>query len=121
MEADLGYAMWAVEDKTTGAFVGQCGLRAVDEDYGPEIDLAYHYLRTCWNKGYGTEAVIAVLGHGLGSIGLDRIVAVAMADNVGSWRVMEKSGMRYEGLATYSGMADLKKYTAERQRWQPPP
>jgi [ribosomal protein S5]-alanine N-acetyltransferase len=120
MEAELGYAMWAVEDKTTGAFVGQCGLRAVDEDYGPEIDLAYHYLRTSWNKGYGTEAVIAVLGHGLGSIGLDRIVAVAMAGNVGSWRVMEKSGMRYEGLATYSGMADLKKYAAERQWWQPP-
>jgi hypothetical protein len=53
--------------------------------------------------------VIAVLGHGLGPRGLDRIVAVAMQDNVGSWRVMEKSGMRYEGLATYSGMADLKK------------
>jgi RimJ/RimL family protein N-acetyltransferase len=51
MEAELGYAMWAVEDKTTGAFVGQCGLRAVDEDYGPEIDLAYHYLRTSWNNG----------------------------------------------------------------------
>lgn len=43
MEAELGYAMWAVEDKTTGAFVGQCGIRAIDEDYGPEIDLAYHY------------------------------------------------------------------------------
>jgi ribosomal-protein-alanine N-acetyltransferase len=104
-----------VEDKTTGAFVGQCGLRAVDEDYGPEIDFAYRYLRTSWNKGYATEAVIAVLGHGLGSIGLDRIVAAAMAGNVGSWRVMEKSGMRYEGLATYSGMADRKKYAAERQ------
>jgi len=120
MEAEFGYAMWAVEDKTTGAFVGQCGLRTVDEDYGPEIDLAYHYLRTSWNRGYVTETVIAVLGHGLGSIGLDRIVAVAMQDNVGSWRVMEKSGMRYEGLATYSGMADLKKCAAERQWWRPP-
>ena len=56
MEAGLGYAMWAVEDKSTGAFVGQCGLRAVEEDYGPETDLAYHYLRTSRNKGYGTEA-----------------------------------------------------------------
>ena len=57
-------------------------------------------------------------GHGLGSIGLDRIVALAMADNVGSWRVTEKSGMRCVGLATYSGMADLKKYAADRQWWQ---
>ena len=39
MERELGHAMWAVEDKTTGAFVGQCGLRPVDEGAGPEIDL----------------------------------------------------------------------------------
>jgi RimJ/RimL family protein N-acetyltransferase len=43
MERELGHAMWAVEDKTTGTFVGQCGLRPVDEGTGPEIDLAYHY------------------------------------------------------------------------------
>lgn len=120
MEAALGYAMWAVENKATGAFLGQCGVRSVDEDYGPEIDLAYHYPPASWNKGYGTESVIAVLGHGLGSLGLDRIVAVAMQENVGSWRVMEKSGMRFEGLATYSDMADLKKYAADRRWWQPP-
>lgn len=55
--------VWAVEDKTTGAFAGQCGLRAVDEDYGPEIDLPYQCPRISRNKGYGTETVIAVLGH----------------------------------------------------------
>lgn len=27
MEAELGYAMWAVEEKATGTFIGQCGLR----------------------------------------------------------------------------------------------
>ena len=64
--------------------------------------------------------MIALLGHGVGPLGLDRIVAVAIQDNVGSWRVMEKSGMRYQGLAIYSGMAALKKYAAERQWWQPP-
>ncbi len=66
MEREVGYTMWAVDDKTTGAFVGQCGIRPVEEDAGPEIDLAYHYTRASWNKGYGTEAVIAVLAHGLG-------------------------------------------------------
>ena len=120
MEAEVGYAMWAVEDKTTAAFLGQCGIWAIDEDYGPENDLAYCYPRTSWNKGYGTEAVIAVLGHGLGALGLDRITAVAVQANVGSWRVLEKSGMRYEGLATYGEMADLKKYAAERQWWRAP-
>ena len=120
MEAELGHAMWAVDEKTTRAFVGQCGLRPVDEGAGPEIDLAYHYTGACWNKGYGTEAAIAVLAHGLGPVGLDAIMAVVMPDNVGSWRVMEKAGMRYEGLVDYYGMKGLKKYAAARQWWRSP-
>jgi RimJ/RimL family protein N-acetyltransferase len=121
MEREVGYAMWAVDDKATGAFVGQCGIRPVEEGAGPEIDLAYHYTRVCWGKGYGTEAVIAVLAYGLGPVGLDRIMAVAMPENTGSWRVMEKAGMRYEGLVDYYGLEGLKKYVADRQWWRPPP
>ena len=81
LERELGHAMWAVEEKTTGMFVGQCGLRPVDEGAGPEIDLAYHYTRASWNKGYGTEAAIAVLAHGLGPVGLDAIMAVVVPEN----------------------------------------
>ena len=119
MERDTGLAMWAVEERQTGMFIGQCGLRPVDEGAGPEIEMAYHYTRSSWNKGYGTEAVIAVLAHGLGPVGLDRIVALAMAENIGSWRVMEKAGMRYEGFASYFGLANLKKYVAEQEWWRP--
>jgi [ribosomal protein S5]-alanine N-acetyltransferase len=121
MEAEFGHAMWAVEDKATGTFAGQCGLRPVDEGAGPEIDLAYHFTRACWNKGYGTEAAIAVLAHGFGPVGLDAIMAVVVPENVGSWRVMEKAGMRYEGLVNYYGMEGLKKYVAAREWWRPPP
>jgi [ribosomal protein S5]-alanine N-acetyltransferase len=121
MEREIGYAMWAVDDKTTGTFVGQCGIRPVDEGAGPEIDLAYHYTSASWSKGYATEAVIAVLAHGLGPVGLDRIMAVAMPENIGSWRVMEKAGMRYQGRVNYYGLDSLKKYVAERDWWRPPP
>jgi RimJ/RimL family protein N-acetyltransferase len=124
MEAELGYAMWAVEEKSTGTFIGQCGLRpaaTMDPSAGSEIDLAYHLTSTSWNKGYGTEAVVAVLAHGLGPVGLGRVMAVALSENVGSWRVMEKSGMRYEGMASYYGFERLKKYAADRDWWTPPP
>jgi len=120
MERELGHTMWAVDDKTTGTFVGQCGLRPVDEGAGPEIDLGYHFTRANWSRGYGTEAAIAVLAHGLGPVGLDCIMAVVVPENVGSWRVMEKAGMRYEGLVDYYGMEGLKKYVAARQWWRPP-
>jgi RimJ/RimL family protein N-acetyltransferase len=132
MEREGGYAMWAVEEKSTGALIGQCGLRPVDsappqakastpDDPGrPEFEMAYHYTQACWGQGYATEAAIAVLAHGLGPLGLDGIIAVAMPGNVGSWRVMEKAGMRYQGLADYFGLEGLKKYVAEPQWWRPP-
>jgi ribosomal-protein-alanine N-acetyltransferase len=123
MEAELGYAIWAVEDRATGTFMGQCGLRpaaTMDPSAGSEIDLAYHLTRVSWNRGYATEAVVAVLGHGLGSVGLERVMAVALPENVGSWRVMERAGMRYEGIASYYGLDGLKKYIAEREWWKPP-
>jgi RimJ/RimL family protein N-acetyltransferase len=64
--------------------------------------------------------VIAVLTHTLGPVGLDRIMAVAMPENTGSWRVMEKAGMLYEGLVHYFGLQGLKKYVADREWWRPP-
>src|SRR5205085_11918113 len=117
------YAMWAVEAKTTGEFLGQCGLRlaaTMDESAGSEIDLAYHFVRSSWGNGYATEAVVAVLVHAFGALGLEGVMAVVLPDNFGSWRVMEKAGMRYEGRASYYGLDGLKKYVAERNWWRPP-
>jgi len=41
-------------------------------------------------------------------------MAVTSPENVGSWRVMQKAGIRYEGTASYCGLHGLKKYAAER-------
>ena len=120
MERERGYAMWAVDLKETGALVGQCGFQPVERT-GPEVELAYHFNKASWNKGYATEAAIAVLAHAFGSIGLDRVIAVVFPENVASWRVLEKAGMRFEGTATYYGIAGLKKYVAERRQWSLPP
>ncbi|MEA2662055.1 MAG: hypothetical protein QOH08_1627 [Chloroflexota bacterium] len=115
-ERERGYALWAVLRRDTGELIGNCGLMPV-EGIGPEVELAYHYAHAVWNQGFGTEAAVACLAHGLGPIGLDRIIAICFPDNVGSWRVMEKAGMRYEGIASYYGLAGLKKYVADRGGW----
>ena len=119
-EREHGYAVWAVDLKETGIFIGQCGLYPA-EWKGPEIELAYHYTPAAWNQGYGTEAASAVLAYGFGTAGLDSIIALVMPANVGSWRVAEKAGMRFVGTATYYDLPDLKKYLAERAWWSAPP
>ncbi|MBV8170800.1 MAG: GNAT family N-acetyltransferase [Candidatus Eremiobacteraeota bacterium] len=119
MEEERGYTLWSVELKETGAFIGQCGLFPA-EGKGPEIEIAYHYNTASWNKGYGTEAAIAVLDHAFRSVGLDDVIAIVMPGNVGSCRVVEKAGMRFTGLATYYHLPDLRRYEAQRVSWTPP-
>ena len=119
MEQDHGHGLWAVERRDTGELIGDCGLMQV-EGTGPEVEIAYHYKQTAWNNGYGTEAALACLAQGFGPIGLERVIAICIPENVGSWRVMEKAGMRYEGTASYYGLTGLKKYVADRATWSAP-
>ncbi|WP_223702131.1 GNAT family N-acetyltransferase [Sutcliffiella deserti] len=60
-------------------------------------ELGYWIGRPYWGQGYGTEAATAVIEHGFTDLKLNKIFAGAYADNPGSWRIMEKVGMSYEG------------------------
>jgi len=115
-ERERGYAAWIVERKD-GEFIGSCALQLVERK-GPEVEIAYHYIPSAWGKGYGTEVAVAVLDHGFRAIGLERIIALAYPQNSGSWRIMEKAGMRSEGVANYYGIEGLKKYVADRDAWR---
>ena len=118
MEAERGFSPMLVFRKDTGEFIGNAGLQPVPDT--PEVEIAYHYLPSVWGKGYGTEAAVAILAHGFGTVGLSSIMAICVPENVASWRIMEKAGMRYVGLASYYGLDGLKKYVAERGDWSPP-
>jgi RimJ/RimL family protein N-acetyltransferase len=120
LERERGLALWAVELKASGVFIGQCGLQPI-EATGPEVELAYHFTRLSWGNGYATEAAIGSLAQGFGSAGLVEVIAIVMSENIASRRVVEKAGMEYVGLASYYGLADLKKYRAERSTWGPVP
>ncbi|MGH2617335.1 MAG: GNAT family N-acetyltransferase [Thermomicrobiales bacterium] len=47
-------------------------------------------------QGYATEAAAALLRYGFETLRLHRIIATCQPENVPSWRVMEKLGMRRE-------------------------
>src|SRR5215470_12786634 len=114
MEHERGFAMWAVDVKDDG-FAGQCGLYPADGD-GPEVELAYHFNESSWNKGFATEAANAVLDYAFGPVGLTRVIAFVMPENAASCRVAEKIGMRLEaeGITAHE-LADLRRYAAERR------
>jgi len=110
-----GFGLWAVERRDTGELIGDCGPLLVDWT-GPEIEIAYHYRRSAWGQGLGTEAAVAALARCFGPLGLERVIAICFPENTASWRVMEKAGMRHEGEAEYYGIR-MKKYAAEGATW----
>ena len=89
------HGRWAVHVKATFEFLGWCGLKYRAELN--EIDLGYRFKKEGWGKGYATEAAYASIQYGFEKIGLQRIVARAEIENIGSWKVLEKCGMTYIG------------------------
>jgi RimJ/RimL family protein N-acetyltransferase len=89
----FGYSMYAVTLKSTGQFIGSCGLEHYEWDGFPEVEIAYDLNREFWGQGYGTEAAAAVRDFAFGELGLQRIVSYIVPDNIASRRVAEKIGL----------------------------
>jgi ribosomal-protein-alanine N-acetyltransferase len=98
----FGFGMCAMIWKETGEFFGWSGLQPLQET--GEIEVGYGMAKRFWRQGIGFECARAWLEFGFNKIGLERIVAVALPENKGSWRIMEKLGMRYEKTETHYGM-----------------
>ncbi len=112
--AQIGFSMCAMIWKETGEFFGWSGLQPLEDS--SEIEVGYGMKREFWRKGIGFEAAEAWLKYGFEIAGLERIVAVAAPANTGSWRIMEKCGMKFEGLKFHYGM-DLVFYAISKDEW----
>lgn len=100
-QVSFGFSLWVVEDRSTGAILGDCGLKQLEE--GPEIEVGYRFAKPHWGRGYASEAAAASVRYGFGALGLTRIVAVVEPPNVASRKVLEKIGLEYQCLAHYYG------------------
>jgi RimJ/RimL family protein N-acetyltransferase len=110
--AERGYGLCAVVERETGCVVGVCGLFPVNWK-GPDVEVAYHFAREVWNRGYATEAARAWVRTGFEDRGLDRVVALAFPANRASTRVMEKIGMRFDSAVDLYGES-LVRYVIEQ-------
>lgn len=90
-------ALWTVEARDTPGFLGWCAVFPLQNS--GLIELGYRYARGAWGRGIATEAGQAVLDHAFGDLEIDPIVGVTHPANRKSRRVLEKLGLRYQGLA----------------------
>jgi [ribosomal protein S5]-alanine N-acetyltransferase len=99
--ASPGFGRCAVIWRETGELVGDCGLIPTVVDGVDEVELGWITRRSFWGRGIATEAGAAWRDHGLGTLGLTRIVSMILAQNAASRRVAEKLGFAVEREAMW--------------------
>lgn len=110
---------FAITLRDSGKLLGAIGLEITAAHERAEI--GYWIGKPHWGKGYCTEAAIAVLQHGLDSLGLERIFATHFGKNPASGRVMQKAGMKHEGrlrhhIKKWGEFEDLEMYSILRSQ-----
>lgn len=105
----------AVIEKAGENLIGWCGLWRLKET--GEIEVGYAVASEFQRKGYATEAAEVCLAYGFEQLNLAKIVAVTRPENSASRRVMEKIGMRYDGLGKFYG-AKLAHYSIRKRDWK---
>ncbi len=101
--AQHGYGFWALQRHGQAGLVGLCGLARIPWDIpweapsDPPVEIGWRLRPEFQGQGYAEEAARIALAHGFGPLGLPEIVAFTLPDNLPSWRLMERLGMRRAG------------------------
>ena len=88
---------YAITRRDTGTVVGAIGLGI--EAAHASAEMGYWVAVPHWNQGYCTEAARLLMDFAFGPLRLHRIQARHLTRNPASGRVMQKLGMRLEGVA----------------------
>lgn len=92
----MGYGYWLVEEKKTGAFVGEMGLadyrREIDPPLGDAPEIGWVLAPAHQGQGYATEAVQAILEWAASELDAEVVVALIHPDNEASLKIAERFG-----------------------------
>ena len=83
--------------KDSGEYIGNVGLINVSMIHN-HADITYYTDEKYRNMGYTSEAGHEMLRFGFECLGFEKISGLCMTVNPSSRRVMEKLGMKYEGV-----------------------
>ncbi len=91
-----GYGLFAVLNRTTGSFIGDCGITIQNIDGSEEYEIGYRIKKELWGFGYAAEAALAVKEYGFGTLKLKKLCSYMESSHRQSRRVAEKVGMKRE-------------------------
>jgi len=113
--------IYAIELKENRKCIGCIDIRVEPEH--EKAGFGYVLNRRYWGHGYTTEALAAVLKLCFDGLQLNRVESTHYVGNEGSGRVMQKCGLRKEGMSPQAIKVkgvfhDVVQYGITRKMWQ---
>jgi RimJ/RimL family protein N-acetyltransferase len=111
----LGYGMFVVEERATGAFLGRVG--PLEPPGYPGFEIAWGLAPTARGKGYAVEAARATIDWSFAHFPLSRIISLIDPRNLASQRVAIALGERRtaERFAPFGDLCDI--WEIRRDDW----
>jgi [ribosomal protein S5]-alanine N-acetyltransferase len=104
-----GAYRFAIAHRDSGELFGGCNVTIVDAAHR-RAEFGYVVSRAWWGQGLATEAAGLLKSFAFDSLGVHRLQATCHPDNIGSVRVLEKTGLTFEGR--------LRDHMLMRGRWR---
>lgn len=125
--AEHGFGIRVWRERATSRVIGRGGLRRVEVEGEPVVELLYALRSEFWGGGYCTELARAVVENAFTELALPELVAFTLPTNRGSQRVMEKAGFTYERNVVHAKLTHVfyrqrrEDFLARRERVELPP
>lgn len=104
--------MNALIHKTSGEFIGQCGLLIQTIEDEERLEIGYSILPKHWRNGYASEAAKKCKDFCFEHEFADNLISVVHVDNIASEIVAKKNGMSFEKCVD-----DCNVFSITRESW----
>ncbi len=116
------FYQWGIELKNSHELIGNISVVKVIDEID-SIELGWAIGKKYWGYGYTAEAGLKLIDFFFDQIKAKRICARHDVNNPNSGRVMQKIGMKYEGILRQSGrnnqgIVDMANYSILKSEWQ---
>ena len=88
-----GTGHWALEERSSGRFLGRAGLHHPERPDWPGVEVGWLLHPNYWGQGYATEAGAEAIRYAFEDLELERIYSCILPENLKSQAVAQRLGM----------------------------
>lgn len=120
---ELNYYRWTIVRKEDNKILG-CIYLNIHDEKARTAGIDYWIREDAWGNGYTTEASRKILNFAFNTLNINRIESCGGKDNPGTYKVMEKIGLKYEGerkegiFYYYGGLENLVLYGITKEEYK---